>query len=790
VKVNGINTRKAKELYQAGYTSVDDLKSAQRTELSTFVGNVLTSSIKSDVEESDASDTSSGSPALPSQHRNSTREGGNTQEPTQPDNDEDIEQLLELPDINKKQAEALHQEGYTNQGELRTAASSDIADIVGHETMVSIRDAIGFVSENSHITDTHSRSHASRQSSSGGQPEANQASEVYSDFIWKSDTTDTEVDSNSASSDSEETDPQLETDRQTVTTLLSDAMSDPFRDPDSTREQLIRCHKETAELAERAQATNAEDILSFAESTLNNIEHRLEMLSDISESIRSARSRVSTDELPSDSIGLTDLESARDSYTTAVESANETEFDTARLEQERAEIISAIENKTEDPEIADSASTEESKPDDVSDVSDESPTRDELINELTHLDETVEGYPLTTDLREGGKYTQNDYIAEFGSWEDALNAANINKKQRLIDEIHRVKDIVDGKPNTTDMNEYGTHSSGTYSTTFGSWDAALEAAGIDEESDSENHTQTVQPNQQDGTGTSTDSNDSATESNTAKQEYISAIQEFAQTTDDVIKSTDFKDYSGYSVQTIGATFGSWQDALEAADVDNKSRLINELRRVGEKVGHQPSTTEVNRHGTVSATLYSDYFESYTEAKQQAFSDQNDLNDGSDTAVSEQNFARISDVTEDGRLSDPIALKVCYELDDTSEKKDASLDVEDFDGNQCWLHIWRTHDIDMAWEKDQWYVLTDPRGKQWTDKNDEIKRQLSSTKDLQVTHVGDSPPTETNAMDSTSDPTPTQSDESQEPTDTDTDSGDDADDILNEIMTEFEDISED
>jgi hypothetical protein len=498
--------------------------------------------------------------------------------------------------------------------------------------------------------------------------------------------------------------------------------------------------------------------------------------------------------LSSDSIESTDLESARDSYTTAIESANETEFDTAKLEQERAEIISAIKHRTEESEVADSppgsASTEESKSLEVSDVSDEPPTRDELIEELTHLDETVEIYPLTTDLREDGKYTQHDYITEFGSWEDALSAANINKKQRLIDEIHRVNDIVDEKLNTTDMNEYSNYSSGTYSTTFGSWDAALEAAGINEESDSENHTQTGQPNKQSGAEISTDSDDGTTQSDPAKHEYISAIQEFAQTTDDVIKSTDFRDYSGYSVQTIIPTFDSWQDALEEADVDNKSRLLDELRRVAEKIGHQPSTTEMNRHGTVSATLYSSYFESYTEAKRQAFSDQNDLNKISDTTGSEQNFARISDVTKDDRLSDPIAIKVCYELDDTSEKKDASLDVEDIGGNRCWLHIWMTHDIDMAWEKGHWYVLTDPRGKQWVDKNDETKRQLSSTKDLQVTHIGDSPPTETNATDSSSDPTPTQSDESQEPTDTETDGDDDADDTLNEIMTEFEDFNKD
>ncbi|SIS16193.1 homing endonuclease associated repeat-containing protein [Natronorubrum thiooxidans] len=108
--------------------------------------------------------------------------------------------------------------------------------------------------------------------------------------------------------------------------------------------------------------------------------------------------------------------------------------------------------------------------------------------------------------------------------------------------------------------------------------------------------------------------------NPTKEDYIQAIKRVADTNDRVVKATDVRDRSVYSVQEISNAFGSWQAALDAADVDNETRLLRELNRVADELGHQPSTIEMNRHSHVSATLYSNYFGSYTEAVEKAFSD--------------------------------------------------------------------------------------------------------------------------------------------------------------------------
>ena len=104
----------------------------------------------------------------------------------------------------------------------------------------------------------------------------------------------------------------------------------------------------------------------------------------------------------------------------------------------------------------------------------------ELIIELQDIDDAVKGYPLTTEVRKEGKYDPEQYYAEFGSWEDALEAAGINKEKRLITEIQRVAQVLGREPTTTDMGKHSPYSTGTHSGYFGSWSKALKLANVAE----------------------------------------------------------------------------------------------------------------------------------------------------------------------------------------------------------------------------------------------------------------------------------------------------------------------
>ncbi len=104
----------------------------------------------------------------------------------------------------------------------------------------------------------------------------------------------------------------------------------------------------------------------------------------------------------------------------------------------------------------------------------------------------------------------------------------------------------------------------------------------------------------------------------SRGELLDAIKRVAEANNRPLKAGDVSDATQYSVNDITRVFGSWQNALDSAGIDNETRLIDDLHRVADKLGHRPTTTEMNNHGHVSATTYANYFGTYTAAVEQAF----------------------------------------------------------------------------------------------------------------------------------------------------------------------------
>lgn len=119
---------------------------------------------------------------------------------------------------------------------------------------------------------------------------------------------------------------------------------------------------------------------------------------------------------------------------------------------------------------------------------------DELIEELQRLDEEVEGVPATTDMREKGEFSSTPYLRRFGGWIEALEAAGIepSQKQRnrsegrrkatkaeLLEELRQVADSLGRPPSSNEIDEHGEYSSGTYEVYFDTWNSAIEEAGLE-----------------------------------------------------------------------------------------------------------------------------------------------------------------------------------------------------------------------------------------------------------------------------------------------------------------------
>jgi hypothetical protein len=92
-------------------------------------------------------------------------------------------------------------------------------------------------------------------------------------------------------------------------------------------------------------------------------------------------------------------------------------------------------------------------------------------------------------MDEHGAFWSDPYLRAFGSWPDAWEAAGLAEREGylagrlsaddLLCELERVAEVVGRAPTREDVNEVGEHSHEPFVQRFGSWSAALEAAGYE-----------------------------------------------------------------------------------------------------------------------------------------------------------------------------------------------------------------------------------------------------------------------------------------------------------------------
>ena len=113
-------------------------------------------------------------------------------------------------------------------------------------------------------------------------------------------------------------------------------------------------------------------------------------------------------------------------------------------------------------------------------------TRSELIAEINRVADVCDKRPTLDDIAEHGDISRNTYHNRFDSWNDTLEAAGFEPRRstnriddtKLVAALQELKADIKEIPTTTHMDENGPYSSGVYINRYGSWKAALEAAGI------------------------------------------------------------------------------------------------------------------------------------------------------------------------------------------------------------------------------------------------------------------------------------------------------------------------
>lgn len=242
---------------------------------------------------------------------------------------------------------------------------------------------------------------------------------------------------------------------------------------------------------------------------------------------------------------------------------------------------------------------------------DDDVVKNALIECLNQWSDSLEGVPSSNDMDDSGPFSAATYQRHFGSWNGALEVAGItpsdirnHSKEGLLDELQRISEEIGRTPTIEDMNEMGMCSIRPYITKFGSWNAALTSAG-------------VEPNKR---------------GKVSDEELMDALYQLSEDLDKAPTAHDMNE-SGDFHAGMYRRFGSWNEVLESAGFGANHRtnipdkeLLGELRRLAEEIGRTPTGRDMHEEGAFSRNVYPLRFGSWNSALQAAGFEPNERND--------------------------------------------------------------------------------------------------------------------------------------------------------------------
>lgn len=166
-----------------------------------------------------------------------------------------------------------------------------------------------------------------------------------------------------------------------------------------------------------------------------------------------------------------------------------------------------------------------------------------LLESLRQLADELGHIPKQSDMREFGTFSIGACQYRFGGWNDAIEEAGLMPdrqmnicQQRLLAELQRLADDLGRTPIGEDMMKYGRFSLTPYINTFGTWNAALEAAGFTPDY----------------------------VANISDDDLLYEIQRLADKYERAPFRDEMREYGCFSAEVYHRHFGGWNSALEAA----------------------------------------------------------------------------------------------------------------------------------------------------------------------------------------------------------------------------------
>jgi len=229
-----------------------------------------------------------------------------------------------------------------------------------------------------------------------------------------------------------------------------------------------------------------------------------------------------------------------------------------------------------------------------------------LIQEIQRVAGLVTGGPLTRkEFDKLARVSASTICKRFGGWRESLDVAGVAERysgilvtckmrrqsgkgispEEIVDEIRRVASLMNNKPlSSQDFNRLSSICVATVRATFGSWRSALGHAGI------LSHLDRQRKNPP---------------SSRTRERYLSMLKSAALKLGGAVPSImEFEQLDlGVSAHTVRRFFGSWSNALRAANLETRrtwkqpfteNECLENLDRLWATLGRQPLYGEVGR----------------------------------------------------------------------------------------------------------------------------------------------------------------------------------------------------
>lgn len=235
--------------------------------------------------------------------------------------------------------------------------------------------------------------------------------------------------------------------------------------------------------------------------------------------------------------------------------------------------------------------------------------REQLLATLRNLVAELGRAPTPDEIDAQSDHPLAAYRTEFGSWGQVLAVANLDPPagrripdKALLAELRRLASEMEKTPSEEDMRHHGNHSINTYKHRFGSWNEAIETAGLDPNPDRRER---------------------------SREALLADIEQAADDLGRPPTRREMSEYTEFDPITYRNRFGSWNQALKAAGLDSRpaqervsdDELLAELQHLASDLEKPPTTTDMEQKGEFSSGTYYKRFDSWSDALEAADCDQ-------------------------------------------------------------------------------------------------------------------------------------------------------------------------